>query len=141
MVLFELVYDLVYPDTAVQWLALIITLLLSWMLSFGWRFLINLAAFWSPQAKGIIRFGFMGALFFSGFMMPIGLFPEWVQQIAYLTPFPYFLDAPVEIYLGIVTGVELMQTLLFQLIWVGILFGACQLVLNRGFRRLVILGG
>lgn len=141
MLLFEIAYDLSYPETAVQWLALIFSLALSWFLSFEWRFLINLSSFWSPQAKGIIRFGFMAALFFSGFLMPIGLLPEWVQRIAYATPFPYFLDVPVEIYLGILTGAELGQALLFQLIWVVVLYTLCRLVLNQAFRRLVILGG
>ena len=141
MLLFELVYDLSYPNTAVQWFTLIICLALSWLLSFEWRFLINLSSFWSPQAKGIIRFGFMLALFFSGFLMPIGLFPNWVQQLAYATPFPYFLDAPVEIYLGITTGTGLVHVILIQSLWSLGLFGLCQLVLKRAFRRLVILGG
>lgn len=141
MVLFELVYDLVYPNTAVQWLQLLLTLSLSWFISFGWRFFTNLSAFWTPQSKGILRFCFMASWFFSGFLMPIGLFPEWVQTIAYATPFPYLLDVPVEIYLGILTGPAAWQALFIQIGWAVGFVLLCQLTLGRAVRRLVILGG
>lgn len=139
--LFELVYDLVYPQTVIQWLCFAVVLSLSWLLGFTWRFLINLAAFWTPQAKGVIRFGFIASWFFSGFMMPLSLFPAWVQQLAYLTPFPYLIDVPVEVYLGILDGRSLLRVLAMQLAWVAGLALLCQIVLGRAVRRLVILGG
>lgn len=141
MFLFELVYDLAYPKTAVQWAALSISLIFSWLISFTWRFALNLAAFWTPQAKGIIGLGYISSWFFSGFLMPVGLFPEWVQRVAYLTPFPYLLDAPVEIYLGISLGSAVLNTILMQLLWLILLIGLTQLILSRGIKRLVILGG
>ena len=49
MVLYGLIFDLVYPQTAVQWLILALAIIFSWLLSFAWRFLINLAAFWTPM--------------------------------------------------------------------------------------------
>lgn len=141
IVLYALYYRLVLPETAVQWLFFTLSLSLSWVISFAWRFLINLAAFWTPNAKGVIRFGFIFSWFFSGFMMPLALFPEWVQQIAYFTPFPYFVDVPVELFLGVLSGADLLQALLLQVLWAVGLIGLCQLVLQRAVRRLVILGG
>lgn len=141
MFLYALIFELTYPTTAVQWLALVITLFFAWLISFAWRFLINLTAFWTPNAVGIIRFGFVLSWFFSGFLMPLRLFPEWVSRIAYLTPFPYMLNVPVEIYLGVVQGSELMVTLLTQLVWAVGLLLLGRFVLRAAVRRLVILGG
>ena len=141
MVIYALVFELAYPQTAVQWLALTIAIILSWLVSFAWRFLINLSAFWTPNAKGIGRFGFMLAWFFSGFLMPLRFFPEWVQQIAYLTPFPHMLNTVVEVYLGVLTGTALIQALLLQAFWAAGLIVIAQLILKTAVRRLVILGG
>ena len=81
MVMFALVLDLAYPETAVQWLTLLISVLLSWLVSFAWRFLVNLPAFWTPNARGIMRFGFVISWFFSGFFMPLRFLPVWVGRL------------------------------------------------------------
>lgn len=141
MLVYALVFDLTYPTGAVQWGALVAALALSWLLSFAYRFLVNLAAFWSPDAKGIGRFAFVIVMFFSGFLMPLRFFPDWVQTLAYLTPFPHMLNTVVEVYLGVVTGSALLQALLAQTLWAVGLVALCQLVLARATRRLVVLGG
>ena len=141
MLVYALIFDITYPVGVVQWGALLLTLFLSWLLSFAYRFLVNLSAFWSPDAKGIGRFAFVVAMFFSGFLMPLRFFPEWVQTLAYLTPFPHLLNTVVEVYLGVVTGPALAQALLAQALWAAGLALLCQLVLARATRRLVILGG
>ncbi len=141
MLVYALIFDITYPAGVVQWGALVVALTLSWLLSFAYRFLVNLAAFWSPDAKGIGRFAFVIVMFFSGFLMPLRFFPEWVQTLAYLTPFPHMLNTVVEVYLGVVTGPALVQALLAQALWAFGLVVLCQFVLARATRRLVILGG
>ncbi|MEM7111314.1 MAG: ABC-2 family transporter protein [Chloroflexota bacterium] len=141
MIIYELFWDMAHPETAVQWLILIISIILSWLISFTWRFLINLAAFWTPNAKGICRFFFVLAMFFSGLFMPIRFFPDWVQAIVNLTPFPYMLNTVVEIYVNVLTGPAAWEALLLQAFWVVVLMAAGQWVLQTAVRRLVILGG
>jgi ABC-type uncharacterized transport system permease subunit len=51
------------------------------------------------------------------------------------------LNSVVEIYAGLVTGTELIQVLLLQVIWIVVLIGLGQLALRTAVRRLVILGG
>ncbi len=141
MLVYALIFDLSYPAGVVQWGAFVVALAMSWLLSFAYRFLVNLAAFWSPDAKGIGRFAFVIVMFFSGFLMPLRFFPDWVQAVAYLTPFPHMLNTVVEVYLGVVTGAALAQALLAQALWAFGLVALCQFVLSRATRRLVILGG
>lgn len=141
MLLYSLFFDLTVPQSAGQWLALWAAILLSWLVSFSWNFLINLAAFWTPNARGVGRFGFLVAWFLSGFLMPLRFFPSWLVQLAYLTPFPHMLNSVVEIYLGILQGKDLLLALLMQMVWAGLLIALVQLVLRTAVRRLVILGG
>lgn len=141
MLVYALIFDISYPSTAAQWGALVVALALSWLLSFAYRFLVNLAAFWSPDARGIGRFAFVIVMVFSGFLMPLRFFPDWVQTLAYLTPFPHMLNTVVEVYLGVLEGPALVQALLVQALWATGLVALCQFVLSRATRRLVILGG
>jgi ABC-2 type transport system permease protein len=141
MLMFELVFDLIHPSSVNQWLGLFAAVILSWLISFSWRFLISLSSFWTPNASGILRFSYVLSWFFSGFLMPLRYFPKWVNQITYLTPFPHTVNSVVEIYLGVIQGPEILHALLLQVIWVIVLIVAGQLILRSGVRRLVILGG
>ena len=141
MLAYALLFGITLPRDIVQWLALGLALALSWLTSFSWHFLLNLTAFWTPNALGIGRFGFSLTWFLSGFLMPLRLFPEWFVRLCYLTPFPHMVNTIVEVYLGVVSGPALVEALLGQLLWVLILVGAGQLVLRAGMRQLVIQGG
>lgn len=141
MAAYAVIFDITRPDSAMQWLALIMALSLSWMVSFAWRFLVNLSAFWTPNAQGVGRFFFILSWFLSGFFMPLRYFPDWFVRLCYLTPFPYTINTVVEVYLGVLEGPALVQALLGQVVWIVILVAAGQLVLRAGVRQLVIQGG
>ncbi len=141
MVGYALIFDLTAPRGGWQWLALSVSIFLSWMLSFAWRFLINLSAFWTPNARGILRFAFISMWFFSGFLMPLRYYPPWVARLSMFTPFPSMINTVVEIYLNVLQGHELVYALVIQLGWTVALIGVGQLVFRAGVRRLVILGG
>lgn len=141
MAIYASLFDLSGPGGVAGWLAVAVALGLAWLVSFAFRFLVNLAAFWSPNAVGVGRFLFFGGLFFSGFLMPLDFFPGWLQTLAAWTPFPYLLDTVVEVYLGIAAGPELLRALGLQAAWALGLLLAGRWILARGVRRLTVLGG
>ena len=110
-------------------------------ISFAFRFIVNLAAFWSPDARGFARFAFVIGMFASGFLMPLRFFPDWVQQILNLTPFPHIMNTIIEIYVGSYSGAKLLEALLLQTLWAVLLIVLAQIILARASKRLVILGG
>jgi ABC-2 type transport system permease protein len=140
MIAYELVVDMVYPK-GMGWVYLAVSIILAWLVSFSWRFLISLTAFWTPNATGILRFFFLSAVFFSGFLMPLRFFPDWVVSLINFTPFPATVNTTVDIFLGLLSGQELIYALGIQVLWTAILVLAGQVVLRAGVRRLVILGG
>ncbi len=141
MLLYALLFEITVPRGLGQWLALLATIILSWLLSFAWRFLVNLAAFWTPNATGVGRFAFGLAWVLSGFFMPLRFFPDWAQVICHLTPFPSMVNTTIEIYLGLLTGRALLWALGVQLFWIVVVAAICQWVLRAGVRKLVIQGG
>ncbi|MCB2202394.1 ABC-2 family transporter protein [bacterium] len=138
---FAFFYKITLPSTLVQWLAVILALILSLLISFGWRFLVNLAAFWSPNAIGIGRFAFGLSWIFSGFFMPLALFPDWLAELCRLTPFGASVYIPIEIFISNPQDPQLLRGLLIQISWIVILFALDQWVLSRGVHKLVIQGG
>ncbi|MBN1219230.1 MAG: ABC-2 family transporter protein [Anaerolineae bacterium] len=141
MVIYALIFEITVPSSLGQWLAFALALGLGLLVSFAWSFLVNLSAFWTPNAVGIGRFAFGITWVMSGFFMPLRFFPDWFITLCKLTPFPAMVNTIVEIYLGVLTNREILWALLGQVMWLVILIVMGQLVLRAGVRRLVIQGG
>lgn len=141
MLAYAVMFRITFPATAGHWLAVFASLLLCWLVSFAWRFLVNLSAFWTSDARGVGRFAYGVALFLCGFLMPLRFFPDWFVALCNLTPFPSMVNTPIEVYLGVLSGAALAQALLTQVVWFVVLTAACWLVMRAGVRRLVIQGG
>lgn len=141
LVVFSLFYPLGLPDSAAGWLSALLALLLGWLISFAWRFLVNLASFWTPDARGIARGAYTFSQLLCGFILPLRLFPDWFARLCDLTPFPAMFSIPVEIYLGLLRGPDLARALAVQAAWFAGLALVCHLVLRAGLRRLVVQGG
>jgi ABC-2 type transport system permease protein len=141
MLLYAVIFDITTPDSIGQWVSMFVALILGWLVSFSWRFLVNLTSFWTPNAVGIGRFGFGLMWVFSGFIMPLRLFPEWFIRLCNLTPFPSMVNTITEVYLGILEGPALLQALMVQALWFVILVAVSQIILRAGIRQLVIQGG
>jgi ABC-2 type transport system permease protein len=141
MLAYAMVIKITYPQTHTQWLYFSLVAGLAWWVSFSWRFIVNLTSFWVPNALGISRFFFMASLFFSGFLMPLRFFPEWIQQISFLTPFPYTVNALAEVYLGLLSPSDIQALIVSQILWGTCLLIIGQIILRLGIKKLVILGG
>jgi ABC-2 type transport system permease protein len=141
LVAYKIFLDVITPNSVVQWGAVIIGSLMAWLVSFSYRFALNLASFWTTNAVGVARFGFMLTWFLSGFMFPLRYFPDWFIKISRLTPFPHMINSLVEVYLGVINGMEIVYTIALQTLWFIILFAIGQLLFRIGIKRLVIVGG
>ena len=81
------------------------------------------------------------ALLFSGFIMPLNFFPDWLEAVARVLPFAAMVQIPIDVFLEQVTGAEIAGALLLQAFWAGILLGCAHLTLGVAIRRVVIQGG
>lgn len=141
IIAYELVLDLVYPKNWQAWVFFAASALLGWLVGFSFRFMVNMIAFWSPNAGGFGRFFFLSAYVLSGMLMPLAFYPEIVQKIAYTTPFPQTLYTPVEIFLGLLTNAEIWQALGQQALWAVGLIAVAHLMQQAAVRKLVVQGG
>jgi ABC-2 type transport system permease protein len=136
-----LFFRLVLPADPITWLAFLTSLLLAVIVSFGFRLLYNIVAFWTMDNRGPAMIAVLVGTLFSGFLVPIAFFPEWLGAIAHVTPFPAMLQIPVDIYVGVAVGPSLVGDLFVQLAWGIALLSAARALFALGVRRLEVQGG
>lgn len=135
-----LVFDLKFPQSAVQWVAVATALGLGILISFVIRYLVALTGFWIVDSRGMESLLMVLSLFFSGSVLPLVVFPGWIGEFARATPWAGTLQVPVDIWLGRQPG-GAGAGLLFQLGWVVVLLLIGQLVTMLATRKVVIQGG
>ena len=103
--------------------------------------LLTVGLFWTISGEGLNRLAVPVIFFLSGIVIPLPLFPSWMQGAIALLPFRGLIDTPFRIYLGVLSGPAAVAALLHQIAWaVGfVLLG--RMMLARGVKRLVVQGG
>jgi ABC-2 type transport system permease protein len=135
-----LVFQLRYPSPG-DAAAFAVSLALAVVVSLGYRFLYNAAAFWIVDIRGVMTVALTLSLFFSGMVLPLAFFPGWLRDVAHVLPFAAVLQTPIDIWLGKHHGPALAGTLALQLGWALAFLGLGRLALRGGTKKLVIQGG
>jgi ABC-2 type transport system permease protein len=136
-----LLFDIQVPNSVDRLLALLLSVALAVWISFGLRFLANVAAFWLLDYRGAGMALLFANVFFSGLLVPLVYWPDALRDIVGWLPFAGLVQAPVDVYLGHATGVELAGLFLRQALWGFVLMAASRLLLVLAVRRVVIQGG
>ena len=131
-------FDLTLPGSALRWAAFGLSVLLATLVSFAIRFLLNLAAFWLLDWRGLLALYGAVSTVLAGLAIPIAFFPGWAKAAIWATPFPAIIQAPIDIAIGRGAALPLLA---HQLAWAVALLAAGRLVLTRAVRTLVIQGG
>lgn len=79
--------------------------------------------------------------FFSGAMIPVAIFPEWLKSVARFTPFPYMIQVPVSVFLGSETSMGIVQILGMQVVWLIIFVLLHSLLYGCARKNMTIAGG
>jgi ABC-2 type transport system permease protein len=134
-----LVFQLQYPS-AVDLVIFFVSVALGVVVSLGFRFLYNASAFWFVDIRGVMIVAISLSLFFSGMVLPLTFFPDWLRTLAYALPFASIMQTPIDLWLGKPHwSIGLM--LLLQVGWALALLGLGRLTLRAGRHKLVVQGG
>lgn len=133
--------ELTAPVSWIACLAFGASVLCATLLSASITALAGIILFWTLTADGIRRLLPNIASFLSGVIIPLPLFPTWMQGFLDWQPFRGIIDIPCRIYTGVIPAQEILLYLGFQLGWTLLLIGLGNFLLNRATRRLIIQGG
>lgn len=117
--------------------SLVLTALLQFFISYAMAML----AFWLLEISTLIFILFAFEYLASGHLFPLDVLPPMVKQILFLTPFPYQLYFPIQIYMGKVAGVELWRGLAAQFLWVLAAYVFARFMWRRGIKKYGAFGG
>lgn len=100
----------------------------------------SLAFYWE-QSISVFDL-YLGMYFvFSGYIMPLELFPGWLREVATWLPFRYMLSFPVENLLGLVDRAGSLRALAVQWTYVALFTTALLRIWKGGVRRYGAFGG
>ncbi len=134
-------FHITLPSNALDAAAFLVSLVLAVVVSFGVRFVVASSAFWMLDASGATFLSGAFAIFFSGMMLPLVLFPGWLGTLARALPWSAIIQVPNDIWLGRYDGWALFGALGFQVFWTLLLLGVCEAVLRAATRKVVVQGG
>lgn len=118
-----------------------ISLIFALFLSSAITTLIIISFFWTLAGEGIQRLLPQLTLLLSGIVVPLPLFPAWVQPFLNLQPFRGMIDIPARIYTGIIPVSETLYYLGFQLGWFLVIAVLGHFLMKSALKRFVIEGG
>jgi ABC-2 type transport system permease protein len=129
------------PTDPLVWLGGVVSLVLAIAVSFGWRFSLNLTTFWWIDHRGIAGIALLIAMLFTGFMVPLGMWPDGLREVVVLLPFAAMVAIPIDVFLGKLQGSDLLAALTLQAFWAVAMLGLGRIVLGAALRKLVVQGG
>lgn len=136
-----LFFGLTAPISWSAFLAFGVSLIFGSFLSAAITALIIISLFWTISGEGIQRLMPHVALLLSGLIVPLPLFPEWLQPFLSFQPLRGVIDIPTRLYTGVIPVQEAFYYLGFQLIWILVLVGVGRWLMGRALRQIVIQGG
>lgn len=103
--------------------------------------LVIISLFWTISGDGILRLTPHIAVLFSGIVVPLPLFPHWMQPFLNLQPLRGIMDIPCRLYTGVIPTAEALYYLFFQLAWILIFVYFGQRLMKWASHKFIIQGG
>ncbi len=145
MVLLPLVglddWALVPPASAAAFAGFVVSVVLAALLATAVTLLAHISLLWTISGVGMDRILAVLVSILSGLIVPLPLFPDWLQPMLEWQPFRGLADVPYRIYSGNIPAAEIAPELVFTLGWTVVLVLLGRLILLRGVRRMVVQGG
>jgi len=126
--------SLFFQTDVIQLAGFLLATSLAIFLFFVLLFIVSFVPFWAPELGWGAQFLLIivATEFLSGGLFPLDILPSNIQGILYLTPFPYLIFFPLQVFLGKVTGLALVKGILISSAWTFALFYSMKRLWYKG---------
>jgi ABC-2 type transport system permease protein len=121
--------------------AFFVSLVGAWILNFSISAIVGTLALYLESSMSIWEIWLGGFMLFSGYLVPLELFPHWVENIARALPFSYLQAVPVEMLTGLRSRADALHGLMWQWIYATAAVAGMLLFWKRATRRFAAFGG
>ena len=119
----------------------VVSLFGAWLLNFAVSAIIGTLGLFIDSSLQIWEVWFGCFMLLSGYLLPLSLFPPWLERTARVLPFAYLQAFPVETLTGIRDRHQALAGLGMQRGWAAVAWVLLLVLWNRGLKRFAAYGG
>ncbi len=132
----------VMPRSVAIWGLALLAMIGGWALNFFINVLVGALAFFMENSSRLMEIWLAGFFVFSGYLIPIDLFPDSLRTLAEWLPFRNQIGLPVELMTGKYENpADAFAPLLRQWVWVLVIASSAVAVWKSGVKRFAAFGG
>ncbi len=113
----------------------------AWLITLLVNLAVGCGSFFVESSLRLMDAWIVSYFVFSGYMIPIDLFPQALRGTIQWLPFRFQLGLPVEIMTGVHARSDALALLGIQWVWVVVALGATAMTWRAGLRRFAAYGG
>ncbi|MDX8367249.1 ABC transporter permease [Cytobacillus sp. IB215665] len=141
MFIVGLIFPFNFSTSVSTWLYFIIAIVLSFIINTQINLITGIMTFFLFNNDGLIRAKRVVIDLFSGLLLPISFYPLWAQEVMMFFPFQAISYIPSMIFTEGFKGNDIIEALMFQLIWAIVLVIPIKLLWNSAKKQLIVQGG
>jgi ABC-2 type transport system permease protein len=130
-----------FPVSFPAFCAFLLSLCFSMFLAASITTLVILSLFWTISGEGIQRLVPGLTIFLSGVLVPLPLFPDWMQLFLSAQPIRGIIDIPSRIYTGVIQAGDILYYVAFQLAWCLFFVLVGRWCMQKATKSIIIQGG
>ncbi|MBD8839082.1 ABC-2 family transporter protein [Paenibacillus sp. FSL K6-4396] len=101
----------------------------------------SLMSFWTHNVQGVMWTRIAIVNLFSGALVPLEFFPQWLKNICEILPFQTIIHTPISIFLGGNDYTTMISLIMNQFFWILFFCIAVKFIYHFGIKKLTIHGG
>jgi len=129
------------PASAMAFLVFMVSLTCALALAVSFTMIMHVVLVYTISGEGLNRLMPSFVIILSGNMLPLPLFPEFLQPFLNLQPFRGIVDVPFRIYTGNIDALAAGPDIVHQVVWSITFIVLGRFLLTRSMGRMVIQGG
>jgi len=111
------------------------------LLSAALATLMTTTLLWTVSGEGAWHILSLCMWLFSGTLLPLPFFPDWLQPFINALPFRGLMDVPFRIWSGNIPPSAIIPNLISVFCWIAVIIGLGRFLVHRGTGKLVVQGG
>lgn len=129
------------PASIGNFLLFLLSLIFGYGVLWSISFMFQMMSFWLINVWAIMTIKNVFINVLSGSMIPLWFMPSWMAGFINFTPFASIYFTPIQIYLGNISGDEILIGFAKQIVWIVILLIIGNILWKNGQKKLVVQGG
>lgn len=131
----------VWSSDPLSWIVAALAIVGAWWITYFIMAAIGSLSFLWDSTMSLVHLWYALFMVFSGYILPLSLFPPWLYGVVEWLPFRYLLSFPVEAMLGMLDRQEMLHALAVQWAYLVVSFLTAAGVWRLGLRRWEAYGG